>query len=64
MEDEGARGGLEFTWGGVEALARTYDLCATGPAFELALADEDPAIGRWGGVVIRTFFFPSGDDEK
>ncbi|CAN0026364.1 unnamed protein product [Pylaiella littoralis] len=45
MEDEDARGGLEFTWGGMEALARTYDLCATGPAFELALADEDPAIG-------------------
>lgn len=37
----------EFSWEGVEGLAATRDLCVTGPAFELALADEDPAIGRY-----------------
>eukprot|EP00752_Nemacystus_decipiens_P017609 g15781.t2 len=36
---------LKFSWGGVAELADTRDLCATGPAFELALADGDPAIG-------------------
>lgn len=37
---------MEFAWGGVEELAGHHDLCATGPALELALADGDPAIGR------------------
>lgn len=38
--------GIEFSWGGMEGLAATHDLCATGPAFALALGEEDPAIGR------------------
>ncbi|CAM9834772.1 unnamed protein product [Scytosiphon promiscuus] len=39
---------LKFGWDGVEGLAATHDLCATGAAFGLALAlgAEDPAIGR------------------
>lgn len=43
-QDDGK--GLEFSWAGVEELARTYDLCATGPAFEAAIAEGDPNIGR------------------
>ncbi|CAM9605639.1 unnamed protein product, partial [Laminaria digitata] len=37
--------GFEFSWAGVEDLAKTHDLCATGPAFELALGAGDPDIG-------------------
>ncbi|CAN0223807.1 unnamed protein product, partial [Ectocarpus sp. 8 AP-2014] len=37
--------GIEFSWGGMEGLAATHDLCATGPAFALALGEEDPAMG-------------------
>ncbi|CAM9874653.1 unnamed protein product [Ectocarpus sp. 6 AP-2014] len=36
---------IEFSWGGMEGLAATHDLCATGPAFALALGEEDPAMG-------------------
>lgn len=39
--------GFEFSWAGVEDLAKTHDLCATGPAFELALGTGDPEIGRY-----------------
>lgn len=42
----GDEGSLEFTWGGVEELAGKHDLCATGPAFELALASARPGVGR------------------
>lgn len=57
-EDAGARSdktdreSLEFSWEGVEGLAATHDLCATGPAFELALADVDPAMS---GCVVCCF---------
>ncbi|CAM9239935.1 unnamed protein product [Ectocarpus sp. 12 AP-2014] len=37
--------GIEFSWGGMEGLAATHDLCATGPAFALAIGEEDPAMG-------------------
>ena len=38
---------FEFSWAGVEDLAKTHDLCATGHAFELALATGEPEIGRY-----------------
>lgn len=46
--DKLAEGYLAFDWDGVEGLAATHDLCATGPAFGLALdlGAENPAIGR------------------
>lgn len=39
---------LEFSWAGVPELALDYDLCATGPALELALrkGDDCADIGR------------------
>lgn len=57
--DEGQGGGVaeekdegfEFSWAGVEDLAKTHDLCATGPAFELALGAGDPEIGRYSSAV-------------
>eukprot|EP00903_Cladosiphon_okamuranus_P019215 g17669.t1 len=45
LSDTGYRESLEFSWEDVAGLAATRDLCATGPAFELAVADGDPAIG-------------------
>lgn len=40
---------LEFSWAGVPELALEYDLCATGPTFELALQEGDNSadIGRY-----------------
>lgn len=45
--------GFEFSWAGVEDLAKTYDLCATGPAFELALGAGDPEIGRYVAFCLK-----------
>ena len=53
--DRGEQEGLEFSWAAVEELVTTHDLCATGPALALALADGDSAIGRY----LRSFH-PSG----
>lgn len=43
--------GFDFAWEGVEELAGTYDLCATGPAFDAAINDGSPDIGRCANCI-------------